>query len=207
MDAQPVVVIGIGGPVGSGKTTLLKCLCTELRDEKSIGVITNDIRSRVDADYLISSETLSKERIYPVVTGETKKGIFRYSPHRNLPIIEQLLEDIDDVDLILLEGVGDRQDARFNPSLVDAFIYVIDANSGVNIPLKGGPGIVSSDLLVVNKIDLVGDNPERIGQMALNIQSVRKQGVYLFAALDTGYAVDRIVEFVLALCQQQQTKV
>lgn len=203
MDAQSVFIVGIGGPVGSGKTTLLKCLCTELRDELSIGVITNDIHTRIDADYLASSEILARERIHSVITGQTKKGIFRYSPSRNQTVIDQLLEEIDDLELILVEGVGDRQDARFKPSMVDVFIYVIDANSGTSIPLKGGPGILTSDLLVVNKIDLLHNRRGPVGELSLNIQSVKEYGSYIFASLDTGYAVDRIVDFVLTQCKKQ----
>jgi len=201
MYAQSCLVIGVGGPVGAGKTTLIKCLCTELRDDFSIGVIANDIRSTSDADHLINSAILDSDRIRSVVTGVTKKGVFRYHPGPNQEQVKLFRKSVHNLDLILIEGVADRQDARFSSDFVDDFIYVIDATAGTRIPLKGGPGITQSGLLVVNKVDLVEQQRQELGTLALNIQAMRQLRPYLFCALTTGLSVDQIVSYVAAKCK------
>ena len=163
------VRIGIGGPVGSGKTALLHCLCRYMRNQFQLAVITNDIFTKEDMDFLIKNEALSADRIIGVETGGCPHTAIREDASLNFDAMEQLLVRFPQVDIIFLESGGDNLAASFSPELVDASIYVIDVSGGDKIPRKGGPGITRSDLLVINKIDLaphVGANLEVMKQDA-----------------------------------------
>ena len=152
-DRAPVRV-GIGGPVGSGKTALVERLCKALRSRLSIAVVTNDIYTREDAEFLVRAEALPSDRIVGVETGGCPHTAIREDASLNLDAIAQLEDSFPALDLILVESGGDNLAATFSPELVDSCIYVIDVAEGDKIPRKGGPGITRSDLLVINKIDL-----------------------------------------------------
>ena len=146
--------IGIGGPVGSGKTALTEALCRRLRDSVDMAVITNDIYTKEDAEFLVRRGALAPERVLGVETGGCPHTAIREDASVNLEAIHQLLTSFPDLDLLVIESGGDNLAATFSPELVDATIYVIDVAEGEKIPRKGGPGIRRSDLLVINKIDL-----------------------------------------------------
>ena len=192
MRVSKAFVVGIGGPVGAGKTSLINCLCTEMRDEYSIGVIVNDIHGPHDANYLQGVRVLEAARIFSVVTGRVKKQIFRQNEDLNRRAIRQLHRRYDDIEIIFIEGVGDRLDSRFYHSLVNYFIYIIDSTDGERLPLKGASGIESSELLVVNKIDLLSRDNGRLGRLILNVQHVRGTRSYVLTALDQGLGVNHI---------------
>lgn len=146
--------IGIGGPVGSGKTALVEKLAKKLRDQYNIAVITNDIYTKEDAEILVRAEALSADRIIGVETGGCPHTAIREDASMNFEAIEELEQRFDNLDIIFIESGGDNLAAAFSPELVDRFIYIIDVAQGEKIPRKGGPGIMRSDLLVINKIDL-----------------------------------------------------
>ncbi|MDJ0834482.1 MAG: urease accessory protein UreG, partial [Gammaproteobacteria bacterium] len=152
-DKQPLRV-GIGGPVGSGKTALLDALCKAMRDNYQIAVVTNDIYTREDAEFLVRSEALEPERIVGVETGGCPHTAIREDASMNLAAVEDLNLKFNDLDVIFIESGGDNLSATFSPELADLMVYVIDVSEGEKIPRKGGPGITRSDLLVINKIDL-----------------------------------------------------
>ena len=153
MNTQPLRV-GIGGPVGSGKTALTLALCLALRDRYNLAVVTNDIYTREDADFLVRNEALAPERIIGVETGGCPHTAIREDASINLEAVDQLNRRFPGLDLILVESGGDNLSATFSPELSDLTIYVIDVSAGDKLPRKGGPGICKSDLLVINKIDL-----------------------------------------------------
>jgi urease accessory protein len=146
--------VGIGGPVGSGKTALVEMLCKQMRDEYSVAAITNDIFTREDALILMRAQALPEERIIGVETGGCPHTAIREDASMNFEAIDELRARFPDLDVIFIESGGDNLAAAFSPELVDVFIYVIDVAQGEKIPRKGGPGIMQSDLLVINKIDL-----------------------------------------------------
>ena len=144
--------IGVGGPVGSGKTALLDVLCKRMRDHYNLAVVTNDIYTREDAEFLIRSEALDAARIRGVETGGCPHTAIREDASMNLAAVEDLQQEFPDLDLVFIESGGDNLSATFSPELADLTIYVIDVSEGEKIPRKGGPGITRSDLLVINKI-------------------------------------------------------
>ena len=156
MNTQPLRV-GIGGPVGSGKTALTLALCLALREKYNLAVVTNDIYTREDADFLVRNEALAPERIIGVETGGCPHTAIREDASINLEAVDQLNRRFPGLDLILVESGGDNLSATFSPELSDLTIYVIDVSAGDKLPRKGGPGICKSDLLVINKIDLAHD--------------------------------------------------
>lgn len=169
--------VGIGGPVGSGKTTLTASLCKAMRDDFSIGVITNDIYTREDAEFLIRSGALPAERIRGVETGGCPHTAIREDASINLAAVAELRQAYEGLDVILIESGGDNLAATFSPELADITIYVIDVAAGDKIPRKGGPGIVRSDLLVINKIDLaphVGVDADSILDEATGVRGGRR---------------------------------
>ncbi|HFD11835.1 MAG TPA: urease accessory protein UreG, partial [Crenotrichaceae bacterium] len=154
MTVKQVLRVGIGGPVGSGKTALVDALCKRMSSQYQIGVVTNDIYTREDQQFLINSQALPETRIIGVETGGCPHTAIREDASMNLAAIDDLCERFDDLDMILVESGGDNLSATFSPELADITIYVIDVSAGDKIPRKGGPGITRSDLLVINKVDL-----------------------------------------------------
>ena len=189
--------VGIGGPVGSGKTALLLALCRLLRDRYQLGVVTNDIFTREDAEFLMRHEALPAAQIRAVETGGCPHAAIREDISHNLVALEELMEDVRP-SLMLVESGGDNLAAQFSRELVDYTIYVIDVSGGDKIPRKGGPGITQSDLLVINKTDLaplVGANLE---VMARDAQRMRGDGPVIFAQVTNGVGVAQIVEQLVA---------
>lgn len=151
---KQVLRLGIGGPVGSGKTALIDALCKKMRDNFEIAVVTNDIYTKEDQQFLIRSEALPQERILGVETGGCPHTAIREDASMNLAAVDDLLARFENLDFIIVESGGDNLSATFSPELADLTIYVIDVSAGDKIPRKGGPGITRSDLLIINKIDL-----------------------------------------------------
>jgi urease accessory protein len=189
--------VGVGGPVGSGKTALLDALCKRLRDRYEIAVVTNDIYTREDAEFLIRSQALAPERILGVETGGCPHTAIREDASMNLAAIEDLQARFPDLDLIFIESGGDNLAATFSPELADLAIYVIDVAEGEKIPRKGGPGIVRSDLLVINKIDLAPYVGASLAVMESDSQRMRGERPFVFANLRAGQGVSEIAEFIV----------
>jgi urease accessory protein len=189
--------VGIGGPVGSGKTALMLALCRKLRDTYSLGVVTNDIFTREDAEFLVRNHALEEHRIRAVETGGCPHAAIREDISHNLVALEELMEDVRP-SLLLVESGGDNLAAQFSRELVDYTIYVIDVSGGDKIPRKGGPGITQSDLLVINKTDLAPLVGADLGVMARDAKRMRGDGPTVFAQVTHGVGVDDIVGKVLA---------
>ena len=188
--------VGIGGPVGSGKTALTDALCKTLRDHYSIAVVTNDIYTREDADFLIRSGALPEARIRGVETGGCPHTAIREDASVNLAAIDQLTADFDDLDIIFIESGGDNLAATFSPELSDLTLYVIDVSAGDKIPRKGGPGITRSDLLVINKIDLAPMVGASLEVMDRDAKMMRGSRPTLFTNLRGGQGTAEIVAFI-----------
>ena len=189
--------VGIGGPVGTGKTTLTEQLCRVLAPRLSMAVVTNDIYTREDAEYLMRAQVLPLERIRGVETGGCPHTAIREDASINLAAIDELTRDFPDLDLVLIESGGDNLAATFSPELADLTIYVIDTAAGQDIPRKKGPGVTRSDLLVVNKIDLaphVGVDP---ALLEADTRAARGARPYVLAALRKGQGVDEVAAFIL----------
>jgi urease accessory protein len=188
--------VGIGGPVGAGKTTLTEQLCRALRDEFSVAVITNDIYTREDAEYLMRMQALPLDRIRGVETGGCPHTAIREDASINLAAVADLTLAFPDLDLILIESGGDNLAATFSPELADLSIYVIDTAAGQDIPRKRGPGVTRSDLLVINKIDLaphVGVDPALLESDARTARGARP---FVMASLKAGRGVAEVVDFL-----------
>jgi urease accessory protein len=188
--------VGIGGPVGSGKTALTEALCLRLRDRLQMAVITNDIYTKEDAEFLTRRGALPSERVVGVETGGCPHTAIREDASVNLEAIRHLLRRFPDLELLLVESGGDNLAATFSPELVDATIYVIDVAEGEKIPRKGGPGITRSDLLVINKIDLAPYVGADLGVMERDAWRMRGPRPFVFTNLKTGQGVGRIVEWL-----------
>jgi urease accessory protein len=188
--------IGIGGPVGSGKTALTEALCTRLRDRLDMAVITNDIYTKEDAEFLVRRGALSADRVVGVETGGCPHTAIREDASVNLEAVRDLVTAFPALDLLLVESGGDNLAATFSPELVDATIYVIDVAEGEKIPRKGGPGITRSDLLVINKIDLAPHVGADLGVMERDSRRMRGERPFVFTNLRTGHGVDAIVEWI-----------
>ncbi|MCK5831664.1 MAG: urease accessory protein UreG [Methylococcales bacterium] len=197
MSKKNVLRIGIGGPVGSGKTALVDALCKRMRNKFQIGVVTNDIYTREDQEFLIRSQALPIERIIGVETGGCPHTAIREDASMNLAAIDDLCEQFDDLDFILVESGGDNLSATFSPELADLTIYVIDVSAGDKIPRKGGPGITRSDLLVINKIDLAPYVGASLDVMDQDAKKMRKQKPFVFSNLKTGKGLTSIEEFII----------
>ena len=197
MSTKQVLRIGIGGPVGSGKTALVDALCKRMRAKFQMGVVTNDIYTREDQEFLIRSEALPIERIVGVETGGCPHTAIREDASMNLAAIDDLCERFDDLDFILVESGGDNLSATFSPELADLTIYVIDVSAGDKIPRKGGPGITRSDLLVINKIDLAPYVGASLEVMDRDAKKMRKQGPFVFSNLKTGEGLSTIETFII----------
>ncbi|OAS15325.1 urease accessory protein UreG [Paenibacillus oryzisoli] len=188
--------IGIGGPVGSGKTALVERLARKLNDRYSIAVITNDIYTKEDARILISSEALPEERIIGVETGGCPHTAIREDASMNFEAIEELEQRFENLDIIFIESGGDNLAAAFSPELVDRFIYIIDVAQGEKIPRKGGPGIMRSDMLIINKIDLAPYVGASLEVMDSDTKKMRGERPYIFSNLMGGTGLDDIVTWV-----------
>ncbi len=194
-DANPLRV-GIGGPVGSGKTALTLALCKRLRDRFSIAVVTNDIYTEEDAQFLVRNEALAPERIIGVETGGCPHTAIREDASINLEAVARLNRRFPGLDLIMIESGGDNLAATFSPELSDLTLYVIDVAAGDKIPRKGGPGITKSDLLVINKIDLAPMVGASLEVMAQDAKKMRGQRPFVFSNLKTGVGLDEIAKFI-----------
>ena len=190
------VKIGIGGPVGSGKTALLDCLCKTMRDHYQLAVVTNDIYTQEDMDFLIRSEALPKDRIWGVETGGCPHTSIREDASLNFEAIEDISRKWTDIELVFVESGGDNLAASFSPELVDAAIYVIDVSGGDKVPRKGGPGVTRSDLLVINKIDLAPYVGADLGVMERDAKKMRQDRPFIFSNLKKYEGVDKIIDWI-----------
>ena len=195
MSATPLRV-GIGGPVGSGKTHLTWALCAALRERYNIAVVTNDIYTQEDAQFLVRNEALSPDRIIGVETGGCPHTAIREDASINLEAIARLNAHHPDLEVIFVESGGDNLAATFSPELSDLTIYVIDVSAGDKIPRKGGPGICKSDLLVINKIDLAPLVGASLEVMARDAKTMRGERPFLFSNLKTGQGLDEIIALI-----------
>jgi urease accessory protein len=188
--------IGVGGPVGSGKTALVESLCLRLRDGFDVAVITNDIYTQEDAQFLIRRGVLPQERVLGVETGGCPHTAIREDASVNLEAVHQLMGRFPGLEILFVESGGDNLAATFSPELVDATIYVIDVAEGDKIPRKGGPGITRSDLLVINKIDLAPYVGADLSVMERDSKRMRGDKPFVFTNLRDGTGADRVVEWV-----------
>ncbi|HEY4973442.1 MAG TPA: urease accessory protein UreG [Steroidobacteraceae bacterium] len=192
-----VLRVGVGGPVGSGKTALVDQLCKRLRDRLDIAVVTNDIYTREDAEFLIRSQALPAERIRGVETGGCPHTAIREDASMNLAAIDALMREFTQLDMIIVESGGDNLAATFSPELSDLTLYVIDVAAGDKIPRKGGPGIIRSDLLIINKIDLAPHVGASLDVMDRDARKMRGERPFVFTNLKTGHGLDTVIEFIL----------
>ncbi len=190
------VKIGVGGPVGSGKTALIEKVCKRLKENYSIGVVTNDIYTKEDAQILTRAEALPEERIIGVETGGCPHTAVREDISMNLDAIDELNNRFKDLDLIFVESGGDNLAATFSPELVDGLIFVIDVGEGEKIPRKGGPGITKSDLLVINKIDIAAYVHSDLNIMERDTKKMRQNKPYVFTNLFDGVGLDAVIRWV-----------
>ncbi len=191
--------VGIGGPVGTGKTALLKALCEALRDDYRLGVVTNDIFTREDAEFLVRESALSADRIVGVETGGCPHAAIREDISLNMDALEGLMQRFDNkIDYLFVESGGDNLAAHFSRELVDYSIYVIDVSGGDKVPRKGGPGITQSDLLVINKIDLAPFVKADLGVMDRDARRMRGDGPFVFARASDGHNLETIIAHIHA---------
>ncbi|MBT8433380.1 MAG: urease accessory protein UreG [Gammaproteobacteria bacterium] len=189
--------LGIGGPVGSGKTALLDRLCKKMRERYQIAVVTNDIYTREDAEFLVRSEALDADRIVGVETGGCPHTAIREDASMNLAAVQDLSERYNDLDVVFIESGGDNLSATFSPELADLMIYVIDVAEGEKIPRKGGPGITRSDLLVINKIDLAPYVGASLEVMESDTKRMRGERPYVFTNLKDDTGLGEVVDFIV----------
>lgn len=198
--------IGIAGPVGSGKTALVECLSRALATHYSLAVVTNDIYTKEDAEFLLRRDVLPLERVRGVETGGCPHAAIRDDVSMNLEAILDLEAALPDLELVLVESGGDNLAAAFSPELVDAWIYVIDVSAGDKIPRKGGPGIMRSDLLVINKIDLAPYVGASLDVMERDTIKMRKERPFVFSNLKDGTGLDVIINWVDAHLKAQEAR-
>ena len=189
--------LGVAGPVGSGKTALVEALCRLLRDELQLAVVTNDIYTQEDAQFLTRAGALDPERIRGVETGGCPHTAIREDCSINRAAVAELETQFPNLDLVLVESGGDNLAASFSPELVDLCIYVIDVAAGDKIPRKGGPGITRSDLLVINKIDLASQVGADLSVMEQATRRMRGDRPWCFTNLHSGEGLEQVVEFLL----------
>ncbi len=192
-----VLRVGVGGPVGSGKTALLDQLCKRLRDRYQVAVVTNDIYTQEDAQFLCRSQALDADRIIGVETGGCPHTAIREDASMNLAAVETLSQRFGNLDLILVESGGDNLSASFSPELADLTIYVIDVAAGDKIPRKGGPGITRSDLLVINKTDLAPHVGASLEIMERDSLKMRGERPFVFTNMKSGEGVAEVCNFII----------
>ena len=195
MNDKPALRLGVGGPVGSGKTALVDTLCKRLRDRYQIAVVTNDIYTREDADFLVRSGALAEDRIVGVETGGCPHTAIREDASINLEAVAALNRKFTDLDLVIIESGGDNLAATFSPELSDLTLYVIDVAAGDKIPRKGGPGITKSDLLIINKTDLAPHVGASLEVMDRDAKKMRGGKPFVFTNLKSGAGVDSVCDF------------
>jgi urease accessory protein len=188
--------VGIGGPVGSGKTALVEALCREMSPRYNLAVVTNDIYTREDAEFLIRAQVLDEDRIIGVETGGCPHTAIREDASMNLAAVDELGRRFPGLDLVFVESGGDNLSATFSPELSDLTIYVIDVCAGDKIPRKGGPGITRSDLLVINKIDLADGVGASLEVMERDSKRMRGERPFVFTNLRTRQGLDQVVRFI-----------
>jgi urease accessory protein len=189
--------VGVGGPVGSGKTALVNTLCQRLRDRYDLAVVTNDIYTKEDAEFLIRNGALAEDRIIGVETGGCPHTAIREDASANLEAVAELSRRFTGLELVLVESGGDNLAATFSPELSDLTLYVIDVSAGDKIPRKGGPGITRSDLLIINKIDLAPHVGASLEVMQRDAKRMRKDRPFVFTNLKTGDGVETVVDFIV----------
>jgi urease accessory protein len=188
--------VGIGGPVGSGKTALTLSLCLALRDRYQVAVVTNDIYTEEDAQFLVRHRALAPERILGVETGGCPHTAIREDASINLEAVSRLSQRFPNLDLVFVESGGDNLAATFSPELSDLTLYVIDVAAGDKIPRKGGPGITKSDLLIINKIDLAPYVGASLDVMDTDTKRMRGDRPFVFTNLKSGHGLKTIVDFI-----------
>lgn len=193
---KQVLRIGVGGPVGSGKTALLRQLCLALRDKYNIAVVTNDIYTREDAEFLTKNNALAADRIMGVETGGCPHTAIREDASMNLAAIDELLALHPNLDFVLIESGGDNLSATFSPELSDLTLYVIDVSAGDKIPRKGGPGITKSDLLIINKIDVADLVGASLEVMDKDTKKMRGDKPFIFSNMKTEQGLAEIIGFI-----------
>lgn len=191
-----VLRVGVGGPVGSGKTALVQSLCTKMRDQFNLAVVTNDIYTKEDAQFLVKHAALNEDRILGVETGGCPHTAIREDASMNLAAVESLQQRFAPLDIVFIESGGDNLSATFSPELSDLTIYVIDVSAGDKIPRKGGPGITKSDLLVINKTDLAPYVGASLEVMDRDAKKMRGDRPFVFSNLKTGDGVEDIIAFI-----------
>lgn len=197
MSDNQALRVGVGGPVGSGKTALVNTLCQRLRDRLDLAVVTNDIYTKEDAEFLIRQGALSEDRIIGVETGGCPHTAIREDASANLEAVAELSRRFPNLELVLVESGGDNLAATFSPELSDLTLYVIDVSAGDKIPRKGGPGITRSDLLIINKIDLAPHVGASLDVMERDARKMRKDRPFVFTNLKTGDGVETVVDFIV----------
>jgi len=200
---QRSFTVGVGGPVGTGKTALVLAVCRGLRDRLRLGVVTNDIFTREDAEFLIRHEALETDKIRAIETGGCPHAAIREDISANLLALEELTDQFDP-EILLLESGGDNLAAHFSRELADYTIYVIDVAGGDKIPRKGGPGITQSDLLVINKVDLAPAVGADLSVMEQDSKSMRGDGPFVFAEITNGGGVEQIIDHVFRAWQDKR---